>query len=439
MKLLVKDYEESIVSVEVLFDKFTEAMLAHIVDPVLTFKENLEKALDKSSTSLLAIKELCSRSEDHDFEEEYQTKADLLSHKELELLTDVEKRISLFEKQSSKKSSHLSHLRRSLHKHELKKIALDYEQKLNDLAIKKEKALIKVKQRFRCESDNLEHVTEINPLTTTNKNDAADLNKDSDKLVDQSDDLKEVAKPSSKCEITPVSNNNSQDEDKQKLVSHVPSDNLHSQCSRQLSINSNNSANRDDVHHSYLDVGSTSYCSNQVSSCAFSNSGAFVHPISAVCFRTHVKEESSPWDTSANLKQSDSQCVEKYSACLESKHAEKVPSSELHVTDAVNCVRSDHGVISKCKPDKSVVFHSTTKVHSICLNDLLLETPDLIHSQFDLLLRCRSEEFVLSCVINLMIYNFLVSLGFRDYICFLWFHCTHRSYRFTQSMFVLCK
>ena len=278
MELLVKDYEESIVSVEIIFEKFTEAMLAHNVDPVLTYKVNLEKALDKSSTSLLAIKELCTWSEDHDFEEEYQTKADLLSQRGLELLTDVEKRISLFEKQASRKSSHL---RRSFHKHELKKTALDYEQKLNDLAIRKEKALIEVKRKFRCESDNLEHVTEINSSIATNNHHAADLYKVSDKLVDQSDDLKEVAKPSSKCEITPVSNNNSQEEDKQKQVSHVPCDNLQSQSSRQLSSNINTSAFRDDHHHCYLDVGATSFSSHQVS-CAFSNSGVLVHPYSAV-------------------------------------------------------------------------------------------------------------------------------------------------------------
>ena len=299
MELLVKDYKKSIASVEILFEKFTEAMLAHVVDPVLTYKETLEKALDKSSTSVLAIKELCTQSDQHDFDEDFQTKADLLSQRGSELLVDVGKRISLFEKQSSRKSSHL---RRSLHKHELKKIALEYEQKLNDLAIKKEKALIEVKQRFRCESDNLEHVTEINLSTTTNNHDAADLNKDSEKLVDQSDDLKEVAKPSSKCEITPVSSNNSQDEIKQKQVSHVPRVNYNSQCSKQLSNNSNNSADKDDVHHSYLDVGVTPCSSIQVS-CAVSNSGVFVNPISAVCFRTHAKEESSPWDTSANLKQ----------------------------------------------------------------------------------------------------------------------------------------
>ena len=437
MELLVKDYEESICSVEKLFAKFTEPMLAHTVDPVLSYKENLEKALDKSSNSVLAIKELCTQSDEYDFDEEHQTKADLLRQRGSELLSDVGKRISLFEKQASRK---LSHLRRSFHKHELKKIALDYEQKLNDLAIRKEKALIEVKRKFRCESDNLEHVTEINSSTTTNKNDAADLNKDSEKLVDQSDDLKEVAKPSSKCEITPVSNNNSQDEVNQKQVSHVPRDNLHSQCGRLLSDNSNNSANRDDVHHSYLDVGVTSFSSNQVSSCAVSNSGVFVNPISAVCFRTHVKEEFSPWDTSTNLMQSDAQCVENLSACinnlLESKHAEEVPSSDLNVTDTV-CVRSVPGAFPPRKPAKHVVFHSTTKVHGMCLNDLLLETPDLIHSQFDLLLRCRTENVVLSCDIKLMFYNRLVSLGFRDYICFLWFHCTHRSYRFTQSMFVL--
>ena len=454
MELLVKDYEESIASVEVLFGKFTEAMLAHTVDPVLFYKETLEKALDKSSTSLLAIKELCTWSEDHDFEEEHQTKADLLIQRGSDLLTDIGKRISLFEKQASRK---LSHLRRSFHKHELKKIALEYEQKLNDLAIKKEKALLEMKQRFRCESDNLKHVTEINPLTTTNNHDAVDLNKDSDKLVDQSDDLKEVAKPSSKCEITPVSNNNSQEEDKQKQVSHVPCDNLHSQCSRQLSNNGNNSANKDDVHHSYLDVGVTP-CSSIRASCAVSNSGVFVNPISAVCFRTHVKEEFSPWDTSANLKQefthsvkekgieqsnlNDAQCVEKYSACkdnlFESKHAEEVPSSDLKVIDTV-CVRSVHDVFPPRKSDKCVVSHSSVKLQVMSLNDLLLELPDLIHSQYDMLFRCRSEEVVLSCYIKLMLYNFLVSLGFRDYICFLWFHCSHRSYRFTQSMVVLYK
>ena len=437
MELLVKEYEESIVSVEVLFGKFTEAMLAHTVDPVLFYKETLEKALDKLSTSLLAIKELCTWSEDHDFEEEYQTKADLLSQGGLELLTDIGKRISLFEKQASRISSHL---RRSFHKHELKKIALEYEQKLNDLVIRKEKALIEVKQRFRCESDNLERVAEINPSTTTNNHDAVDLNKDSDKLVDQSDDLKEVAKPSSKCEITPVSSNNSQDEIKQKQVSHVPRVNYNSQCSKQLSDNNNSSAFRDDVHHSYLNVGVTSFSSNQVSSCAVSNSGVFVYSNSAVCFRTLVKEESSPWDTSANLKQSDARCVENLSACidnlLESKHAEEVPSYDLNVTDTV-CVRSVPGAFSPRNSDKSVVFHSSAKLQDMCFNDLLLKTPDLIHSQFDLLSRCKTENVVLSCVINLMTYNFLVSLGFRDFICFLWFYCTHRSYRFTQSMFVL--
>ena len=456
MELLVEDYKDAIASVEVLFGKFTEAMLAHTVDPVLFYKKTLEKALDKLSTSLLAIKELCTWSEDHDFQEEYQTKADLLSQRGLELLTDVEKRISLFEKQASRKSSHL---RRSFHKHELKKIALDYELKLNDLAIRKEKALIEVTQRFRCESDNLEHVTEINSSIATNIHDAADLNKDSDKLVDLSDNLEEVAKPSSKCENTPVSINNSQDDVNQKQVSHVPRVNYSSQCSRHLSSNNNNSANRDDVHHSFLDVASTSYSSIQVSSCAVSNSGVFVNPISAVCFRTHVIEESSPWDISEQLKEdfthsmnetkekgieqsnlNDNQCVEKYSACmdnlLESKHAEEVPSSDLSVTDTV-CVPSVHGIFPPSNSDKCVVSHSSVKLQVMCLNDLLLEPPDLITSQVDMLLRCRTESVVLSCDIKLMLYNFLVSLGFRDFICFLWFHCTHRSYRFTQSMFVL--
>ena len=165
-----------------------------------------------------------------------------------------------------------------------------------------------------------------------------------------------------------------------------------------------------------------SILSHQVSSCAVSNtcSRVLVNPNSAVRFRTLVKEESSSWDTSANLKQSDAQCecVGNFSACidnlLENKHAEEVPSSEMHVTDAVNCVCSDHGVISPCKPDKSVVFHSSVKLQGMCLNDFMSK----INSQIDILLRCRTENVVLSSDINLMFYNFLVSLGFRDFIFF---------------------
>ena len=100
--------------------------------PVLSYKEHLvKKAFDKSSTSVLAVKELCSQSEDHDFNEEFQTKVDLLSQKSLELLTDIGKRILLFETQSSKKSSHSAHSYHAPHihkKHGLKKVALQYEQ-----------------------------------------------------------------------------------------------------------------------------------------------------------------------------------------------------------------------------------------------------------------------------------------------------------------------
>ena len=147
--------------------------------------------------------------------------------------------------------------------------------------------------------------------------------------------MKEVAKPSSKCENTPVSNNNSQDDVKQKQVSHVPRVNYESQLGRQLSINSNNSTVRDDIHHSYLNVGATPFSSSQVSYSAFSKSGVLVNCNSAVCSRTLVKQESSPWDISEQLKQdcihsknetkkkgieqsnlNDAQCVKRYSACM---------------------------------------------------------------------------------------------------------------------------
>ena len=106
----------------------------------------------------------------------------------------------------------------------------------------------------------------------------------------------------------------------------------------------------------------------------------------------------------------NAKCVEKYSACmdnlLESKHAEKVPSSELNVTDTV-CVRSVNSIFLPRKPAKRVVFHATTKVHGMCLSDFLLKTPDLTNSQVDLFFSCRSEKVALSCVINLMICCFV--------------------------------
>ena len=66
-------------------------MLAHVVDPVLTYKENLEKALDKASNSVLAIKELCTQSEEYDFEEEHQTKDDLLGKEDRSFSLMLEK------------------------------------------------------------------------------------------------------------------------------------------------------------------------------------------------------------------------------------------------------------------------------------------------------------------------------------------------------------
>ena len=102
----------------------------------------------------------------------------------------------------------------------------------------------------------------------------------------------------------------------------------------------------------------------------------------------------------------DAQCVEKYSACkdnlFESKHAEEVPSSDLKVIDTV-CVRSVHDVFPPRKSDKCVVSHSSLKLQVMSLNDLLLEPPDLITSQVDMLLRFRSEKVALFCYLKLII------------------------------------
>ena len=149
--------------------------------PVFGYKENLvKKALDKSSTSVLAVKELCSQSEDRDFNEEFQTKVDLLSQKGLELLTNIGKRILLFETQSSKKSSYSAPSYHAPHSHKkqgLKKVALQYEQQMNNLAIKREIALLEEEQRLSIESDHLKHVAESNPLINVNNQFNVDIPK----------------------------------------------------------------------------------------------------------------------------------------------------------------------------------------------------------------------------------------------------------------------
>ena len=121
----------------------------------------------------------------------------------------------------------------------------------------------------------------------------------------------------------------------------------------------------------------------------------------------------------------DVQYFEKYSACidklLENEHAERVPLSDLNMTNTVWFL-PHHGVFHPRKPDKlRVVFDSSAKFQGTCLNDLLLKGPDLTNSLIGVLLRFRREKVALSCDIEQMFYNFQVSLGFRDYLRFLWF------------------
>lgn len=79
------------------------------------------------------------------------------------------------------------------------------------------------------------------------------------------------------------------------------------------------------------------------------------------------------------------------------------------------------GVYHPRKPDRiRGVFDSSAKFDGVCLNDQLLQGPDLLNNLLGVLIRFRKEMIGIVGDIEQMFHSFLVREDHRDYLRFLW-------------------
>ena len=139
----------------------------------------------------------------------------------------------------------------------------------------------------------------------------------------------------------------------------------------------------------------------------------------------------------------DSEHKERYQAfmkgIIDSGHAERVPDEEI---DALHrWYIPHHGVYSDRKPGKiRVVFDCSARHQGVCINDELLQGPDLLNSLIGVLCRFRQGKIAFSCDVEKMFHQFHVVREHRDYLRFLWWEDgdiskTLRDYRMRVHIF----
>lgn len=100
-------------------------------------------------------------------------------------------------------------------------------------------------------------------------------------------------------------------------------------------------------------------------------------------------------------------------------HAETVPQADLVAEDGHVWYIPHHGVYHPQKPDKiRVVFDCSAQFQGVCLNDCLLQGPDLTNKLLGVLCRFRKEPVSIMCDVEKMFYQFRVSSNHQDYLRF---------------------
>ena len=110
------------------------------------------------------------------------------------------------------------------------------------------------------------------------------------------------------------------------------------------------------------------------------------------------------------------------------KHYKKFMADIITKGEAVRARPEDakwyiphHGVYHPQKPDKiRVVFDCSARHHNACLNDVLLQGPDLMNPLTGVLHRFRKENIAISCDIERMFHQFRVPEEHSRYLHFLW-------------------
>ena len=107
------------------------------------------------------------------------------------------------------------------------------------------------------------------------------------------------------------------------------------------------------------------------------------------------------------------------SEIIERGDAERIPAEEIDA-DARWYI-PHHGVYHPQKPGKiRVVFDCSARYQGTCLNDHLLQGPDLLNSLMGVLCRFRKGRIAFSCDIEKMFHQFHVYPPHKDFLRFLW-------------------
>ena len=104
---------------------------------------------------------------------------------------------------------------------------------------------------------------------------------------------------------------------------------------------------------------------------------------------------------------------------MEQGYAERIPAEELNSEH--QWYIPHHGVYHPKKPDKvRVVFDCSARYRGTCLNDHLLQGPDLVNPLVGVLCRFRKGPIAFTCDIEKMYHQFKVDKRHQDFLRFLW-------------------
>ena len=103
-------------------------------------------------------------------------------------------------------------------------------------------------------------------------------------------------------------------------------------------------------------------------------------------------------------------------------HASKVDNKTSESSSGKTWYPPHFPIYHPQKPDQvSVVFDCSDTFEGESLNKHLLQGPDLMNKLVGVLTRFRQEEIAITCDVEQMFHNFMVSETHRDYLRFLWF------------------
>ena len=102
-------------------------------------------------------------------------------------------------------------------------------------------------------------------------------------------------------------------------------------------------------------------------------------------------------------------------------YVERIPSSELSTDEGKIWFLPHFGVYHKQKKKLRVVFDCAAKYKEVCLNDKLMQGPDLANSLVGVLLRFRAGTIAVTSDIEKMFYSVRIPLTDSNFLRFLWY------------------